>query len=79
MSRLIRAFTDMMEGNHKSNPKKVKEAETFKKSEFKKLIQQELSPVMVQRSSSSKYKNMKNALDSDAELMTDKETVPCAY
>lgn len=47
MSKLIKAFTDLIEGNSKASHKKAKEAETFKRSEFKKLIQQELPPVKV--------------------------------
>ncbi|KAJ7307280.1 hypothetical protein JRQ81_009283 [Phrynocephalus forsythii] len=76
MSKLIKAFTDLIEGNSKASHKKAKEAETFKKSEFKKLIQQEVPPVKVQRTSSNKYKHIKNSLDADTELMDDKDIVP---
>ncbi|CAI5798417.1 Hypothetical predicted protein [Podarcis lilfordi] len=67
----------MIERNSKANHKKVAETEKFQKSEFKKLIHQELSPV--KRTSSNKYKHMKNLPDSDVELMNDKEVVPCVY
>ncbi|KAJ6652029.1 hypothetical protein lerEdw1_015817 [Lerista edwardsae] len=76
MSKLLKAFTDLIEGNSRNAHQKVNsEPEKIKKSEFKKLIQQ--SPV--KRTSSSKYKHMKNLPDSDMELMNDKEVVPCVY
>lgn len=47
MSRFIKAFTDMMQGNSKNSHKKVTEPEKFHRSEFKNLIQQEIAPVKV--------------------------------
>uniref|UniRef100_A0A670Z9A5 Uncharacterized protein n=1 Tax=Pseudonaja textilis TaxID=8673 RepID=A0A670Z9A5_PSETE len=43
MSRLLRAFTEMIEGNSKVAPRKSTDAEPLKKSEFKTLIQKELT------------------------------------
>uniref|UniRef100_A0A8D0GJP5 Uncharacterized protein n=1 Tax=Sphenodon punctatus TaxID=8508 RepID=A0A8D0GJP5_SPHPU len=76
MSKLIKAIADMID-SYQGNSKKGTEAEKFKRSEFKKLIHQELSPVKI--SSSSKYKHIKNLPDSDMELMNEKEIQPCVY
>lgn len=46
MSRLIKAITDMMDSYH-GNTRKGKKSESFSRSEFKKLIQQEFAPVKV--------------------------------
>lgn len=46
MSKLIKAITDMME-NYQGNARKGKKTESFSRSEFKKLIQQEFAPVKV--------------------------------
>jgi len=43
MSRLIKAITDMMDGS----ARRGKKSESFSRSEFKKLIQQEFAPVKV--------------------------------
>ncbi|RLV84405.1 hypothetical protein DV515_00016271 [Chloebia gouldiae] len=43
MSRLIKAITDMMQSSQGS-PRKGRKSETFSRSEFKKLIQQEFVP-----------------------------------
>uniref|UniRef100_A0A8D2IS50 Uncharacterized protein n=1 Tax=Varanus komodoensis TaxID=61221 RepID=A0A8D2IS50_VARKO len=77
MSKLIKVFMDMMDSNAKASQKKVKETENFQKGEFKKLIQHELSPV--KRTTSNKYKNMKNLHDYEKELMEDKEVKVCVY
>uniref|UniRef100_A0A8C9NC12 Uncharacterized protein n=1 Tax=Serinus canaria TaxID=9135 RepID=A0A8C9NC12_SERCA len=46
MSRLIKAITDMMQSSQ-GNARKGRKSETFSRSEFKKLIQQEFVPVKV--------------------------------
>lgn len=46
MSRLIKAITDMME-SYQGSARKGKRTESFSRSEFKKLIQQEFAPVKV--------------------------------
>lgn len=43
MSKLIKAITDMMDGS----ARRGKKSESFSRSEFKKLIQQEFAPVKV--------------------------------
>lgn len=63
MSRLIKAITDMMDGS----ARRGKKSESFSRSEFKKLIQQEFAPV--KRSSTSKYHYIGSPLDSDTEPM----------
>uniref|UniRef100_A0A8B9B837 S100/CaBP-9k-type calcium binding subdomain domain-containing protein n=2 Tax=Anser brachyrhynchus TaxID=132585 RepID=A0A8B9B837_9AVES len=70
MSRLIKAITDMMDSYH-GNAKKGKKSESFSRSEFKKLIQQEFAPV--KRSPTSKYRYIGSPLDSDTEPMNKKE------
>ncbi|KAG8146923.1 hypothetical protein E2320_014001 [Naja naja] len=69
MSRLLRAFTEMIEGNSKVPPRKSTDAELLKKSEFKTLIQKELTPSKRTR----KPKNTKLLHESDTELMNEKE------
>ncbi|NP_001338325.1 uncharacterized protein LOC107055134 [Gallus gallus] len=76
MSRLIKAITDMMDGS----ARRGKKSESFSRSEFKKLIQQEFAPV--KRSSTSKYHYIGSPLDSDTEPMNKKErgsSKTCVY
>lgn len=46
MSKLIKAITDMMQSSQ-GNARKGRKSESFSRSEFKKLIQQEFAPVKV--------------------------------
>ncbi|XP_015739848.1 uncharacterized protein LOC107324383 [Coturnix japonica] len=76
MSKLIKAITDMMDGS----ARRGKKSESFSRSEFKKLIQQEFAPV--KRSSTSKYHYIGSTLDSDTEPMNKKEkgsSKTCVY
>uniref|UniRef100_A0A8C3S5H5 Uncharacterized protein n=1 Tax=Chelydra serpentina TaxID=8475 RepID=A0A8C3S5H5_CHESE len=79
MSNLIKAITDMID-SYQGNARKGRESERFRRCEFKKLVQEELSPA--KRSSSNKYKHTTSLPDSDAELMNKKELItanPCVY
>ncbi|KAF2987969.1 hypothetical protein EK904_013033 [Melospiza melodia maxima] len=74
MSRLIKAITDMMQSSQ-GNARKGRKSETFSRSEFKKLIQQEF------RSPSSKYRAIPRPSEPDTEPMNKERgpTKPCIY
>ncbi|KAL9823074.1 uncharacterized protein GJ701_015924 isoform 3-T6 [Geothlypis trichas] len=78
MSRLIKAITDMMQSSQ-GNARKGRKSETFSRSEFKKLIQQEFVPV--KRSPSSKARASPRPLEPDMEPMNKERgpTKPCIY
>uniref|UniRef100_A0A8C8SRL1 Uncharacterized protein n=1 Tax=Pelusios castaneus TaxID=367368 RepID=A0A8C8SRL1_9SAUR len=79
MSKLIKAISDMID-SYQGNPRKGRESETFRRCEFKKLVQHEPPPV--KRPSGNKYKPPKSSLDSDSEPMNRKELIPaepCVY
>ncbi|CAN8206926.1 unnamed protein product [Coccothraustes coccothraustes] len=78
MSRLIKAITDMMQSSQ-GNTRKGRKSETFSRSEFKKLIQQEFVPV--KRSPSSKYRAIRRPSEPDTEPMTKERAPakPCVY
>ncbi|RMB90681.1 hypothetical protein DUI87_32945 [Hirundo rustica rustica] len=78
MSRLIKAITDMMQSSQGST-RKGRKSESFSRSEFKKLIQQEFAPV--KRSPSSKDRSISRPSDPDTEpINTERAPAkPCIY
>ncbi|KYO48996.1 hypothetical protein Y1Q_0000801 [Alligator mississippiensis] len=64
MSKLLKAITNLIDSNQ-GNSRKEGKAEMFCRSEFKKLVQQDLAPIRL--SPSYRYRHIKSLPESETE------------